>query len=83
MKNHGVMVCGPTIAEAWDDLYYLERAADAQIRAMSSGRSLMPVSADVAEETVRQMRAGDPESVRLHLESLKRVLDRTVPDYKS
>ncbi|MFK4507750.1 ribulose-5-phosphate 4-epimerase/fuculose-1-phosphate aldolase [Bradyrhizobium daqingense] len=26
MKHHGVMVLAPTIAEAWDDLYYLERA---------------------------------------------------------
>lgn len=83
MKNHGVMVCGPTIAEAWDDLYYLERAADVQIRAMSSGRPLVPVPATVAEETARQMRAGDPESARLHLESVKRVLDRAEPDYKS
>ncbi|WP_438627630.1 class II aldolase/adducin family protein [Microbulbifer sp.] len=81
MKNHGVMVCGPTIAEAWDDLYYLERAADVQIRAMSSGRPLVP--AVVAEETARQMREGDPESARLHLESAKRVLDRAEPDYKS
>ena len=30
MKNHGVMVVGASIAEAWDDLYYLERAAEAQ-----------------------------------------------------
>ncbi|MFC7609492.1 class II aldolase/adducin family protein [Teichococcus aestuarii] len=30
MKNHGVMVVGPTIAEAWDDLYYLERACEVQ-----------------------------------------------------
>ncbi|WP_157020282.1 aldolase [Mesorhizobium xinjiangense] len=83
MKNHGVMVCGPTIAEAWDALYYLERAADVQIRAMSSGRPLIPVPAVVAEETARQMREGDPESARLHLESVKRVLDRAEPDYKS
>ncbi len=29
MKHHGVMVLGNTIAEAWDDLYYLERACAA------------------------------------------------------
>jgi ribulose-5-phosphate 4-epimerase/fuculose-1-phosphate aldolase len=38
MKNHGVMVVGASIAEAWDDLYYLERAAEAQRLAMSTGR---------------------------------------------
>lgn len=28
LKNHGPLVLGPSIAEAWDDLYYLERAVD-------------------------------------------------------
>lgn len=32
IKNHGVMVCAPNIAEAWDDLYYLEWAAEVQLR---------------------------------------------------
>jgi ribulose-5-phosphate 4-epimerase/fuculose-1-phosphate aldolase len=40
LKNHGVIVTGRTIAEAWDDLYYLERAAEVQIRAMSTGQAL-------------------------------------------
>jgi len=30
------------IAEAWDDLYYLERAAEVQLKAMASGRALKP-----------------------------------------
>lgn len=30
-RSHGVMVCGPSIARAFDDLYYLERAAMAQV----------------------------------------------------
>ena len=81
LKNHGVMVIGPTIAEAWDDLYYLERAAEVQLKAMSTGRKLLPVSPDVAAKTAAQMRAGDPESARMHLESIKRRLDKAEPDY--
>jgi len=83
MKNHGVMVCAPNIAEAWDDLYYLERAAEVQLKAMSTGRALLPVSLEIAAETARQMREGDPESARLHLESLRRVLDRLDPGYSA
>ena len=83
MKNHGVMVCAANIAEAWDDLYYLERAAEVQIKAMSTGRRLLPVAADVAALTAKQMREGDPESARLHLESIRRVLDQQAPAYKS
>ena len=42
MKNHGVMVIGPSIAEAWDDLYYLERACEVQVLAMSTGPQADP-----------------------------------------
>ena len=82
MKNHGVMVCAPNIAEAWDDLYYLERAAEVQLKAMSTGRRLLAVSADIATAAARQMREGDPESARMHLESIRRVLDRQEPSYR-
>lgn len=81
MKNHGVMVIGPNIAEAWDDLYYLERACEVQVRAMSTGRPLLPVAPEVAQRTYQQMRDGDAESARLHLESIKRVLMREEPDF--
>jgi ribulose-5-phosphate 4-epimerase/fuculose-1-phosphate aldolase len=81
MRSHGVMVTAPSIAEAWDDLYYLERAAEVQIRALQTGRLLIPVPADVAAMTAAQMRSEDAESARLHLESVKRILAQSEPDY--
>lgn len=81
MKNHGVMVTGPSIAEAWDDLYYLERACEVQMMAMSTGRSLKPVAPEIAAKTAHQMRVGDRESAYLHLESIKRILMREEPDF--
>ena len=81
LKNHGVLVAGPTIAEAWDDLYYLERAAEVQIRAMSTGRALKPVPPDVARRSYEQMREGDPESARLHLASVRRILLKDAPGF--
>lgn len=82
MKHHGVMVLGPTIAEAWDDLYYLERACEVQTLALSTGRAVLPVDPGIAEAAYRQMREGDPESAKLHLESAKRLLDKTEPEYR-
>jgi ribulose-5-phosphate 4-epimerase/fuculose-1-phosphate aldolase len=82
MKHHGVMVLGKTIAEAWDDLYYLERACEVQVIAQSTGRRLIPVDPKIAAMTYEQMREGDRESARLHLESIKRELDREQPQYK-
>ena len=81
LKNHGVLVVGSSVAEAWDDLYYLERACEAQRLAMATGRALKPVPPAVAERTYRQMREGDRESARLHLESVKRILAAEEPDF--
>lgn len=82
MKHHGVMVLGPTIAEAWDDLYYLERACEVQTLALSTGRQVLPVKPEIAEAAYRQMREGDPESARLHLASIRRQLDTEEPVYR-
>ncbi len=81
LKNHGPLVLGPSIAEAWDDLYYLERAAEAQLKAMASGRPLQRVPHEVASAACRQMLIGNAESARLHLESVKRQLMRTEPEF--
>jgi len=83
MKHHGVMVLGRSIAEAWDDLYYLERACHVQTLALSTGRKVTPIAASVAAVTAKQIRDGDAESARQHLESVKRRLDVEDPAYRS
>jgi len=83
MKHHGVTVLAPTVAEAWDDLYYLERASEVQCLAMATGRKITPVKPEIAAAAVKQMRAGDFESARLHLESIRRILDRETPEYRA
>ena len=82
MKNHGVLVLAPTIAEAWDDLYYLERAAEVQVLAMSTGRTVSPVDPAVAKAAYRQMREGDADSARAHLAAIRRQLDAEEPQYR-
>eukprot|EP01037_Dinobryon_pediforme_P022272 gene22272-23377_t len=83
MKNHGVMVIGATIAEAWDDLYYLERACEVQVKAMSTGRKLTAVSPEVAAKTYAQMRDVDGASAKMHLASVRRILSRQQPEFAS
>ncbi|MCP4381895.1 MAG: aldolase [Hyphomicrobiales bacterium] len=82
MKHHGVTVLGSSIAEAWDDLYYLERACQVQVIAMSTGRPIVPIDPEVAEAARQQINVGNAESARLHLESGKRQLDADEPDYR-
>ncbi len=81
MRNHGVMVLGANVAEAWDDLYYLERACEVQRLAESTGRSLQIIDPDMAARTYAQMRAGGRSSAHAHLASIKRILDKSQPDY--
>jgi ribulose-5-phosphate 4-epimerase/fuculose-1-phosphate aldolase len=84
LGHHGVIVTGPTIAAAWNDLYFLERAAMVQVLAMSTGKPLRPIPERVVAEFVKAMNS-NPDALdqpRKHLEALKRILDREAPDYK-
>lgn len=81
MRNHGVMVIGSSVAEVWDDLYYLERACEAQVIAESTGRRLVPVSPEVAVATYEQTRGVGTGSGEAHLASIRRRLDRAGSDY--
>jgi ribulose-5-phosphate 4-epimerase/fuculose-1-phosphate aldolase len=80
LANHGVIVCGDSIAWAFDDLYYLERACQNQVLAMSTGRPLKRVPDDEAQRT-RAAFEGDDRFARAHFAALRRLLDREEPDY--
>jgi len=80
MANHGVLVCGDSIANVFDDLYYLERAAMVQILAQSTGGKLKIVPDYVAAQTARQ-HAQERQQSALHLEALKRRLDMADPGW--
>ena len=85
MGHHGALVIGRTVAEAFDRLYFLERACQAQVLALSTGRALRPIPPEVVRRTVDQLRGGTrvdgTERVDLHFAALKRLLDRDEPDY--
>jgi len=81
MKNHGVIDVGPTVADALDDLYYLERAAQIQVTALSTGEKLALVPEAVAAETARQFAKLNPINAALHFDEMKRILDAEEPDY--
>lgn len=80
LANHGVIVCGPTVAAAFDDLYYLERACMLQVLAMGTGKPLRIVSERIAGLTAGQM-AQDAEQTELHFAAVKRMLDRDDPGW--
>jgi ribulose-5-phosphate 4-epimerase/fuculose-1-phosphate aldolase len=81
LANHGVIVVGPSIAEAFDLMYYLERACRLQVLARSTGAKLRHVKDDVVRETYRLLLADAPKYAGAHFTALKRILDREEPDY--
>ncbi len=81
LGNHGVIVTGPTVAAAFDELYYLERACQAQVLAMSTGKFLRLVPAEIALKTQRQMEMENQASAVYHFTALKRMLDKADPSY--
>lgn len=83
LANHGVVVVGPTIAHAFNDLYYLERVCRAQITAMSSGATLKRIPQDVAQHTFEQMQGDRDDQALHHFAAMKRILDRDAQDYAS
>ncbi len=84
MKNHGVLVVGDTVAQAYRRLYKLERVCRAQVLAMGTGQPLQILSDDIVAQVQapplddRHPRA---ERERLYFEAMMRVLDRELPGY--
>jgi ribulose-5-phosphate 4-epimerase/fuculose-1-phosphate aldolase len=81
LRNHGVLVTGGNVAQAYDDLYYLERTAMVQVLAMQTGRPLHHVDDAIVSFAARQI-ANDTQQALLHFESLKRLLDRDEPGWR-
>jgi ribulose-5-phosphate 4-epimerase/fuculose-1-phosphate aldolase len=85
MKNHGVVVTGATIGQAYRRLYKLERICRAQILAMSTGRPLKVLDDEViarVQVQAPQDRHPRAERDRLYFEAMMRVLDRVNPGYE-
>ncbi|MEQ1715687.1 MAG: class II aldolase/adducin family protein [Hyphomicrobium sp.] len=85
MGNHGIATVAESVAEAFDLMYYTERAAQVQIYAMWTGQKLRAMQQDVVDTTMRQgagqqFRHGKPYDY--HFRALRRMLDKNEPDYK-
>jgi ribulose-5-phosphate 4-epimerase/fuculose-1-phosphate aldolase len=81
MGNHGVLVIGKSVAEAFNQLYYFERAAETYIKALWTGRPLRVLSDEIAEKTAQEL-DDYPGQSDGHLSELKAILDEQEPAYR-
>ena len=80
MGNHGVLVIGRTVAEAFNRLVFFERAAETYIRALQTGRPLRMLSDAVAEKTAQEWESY-PGYADAHLREIKAMLDEEGAGY--
>ncbi len=72
LKNHGFLTAGRTIGEAFTLMFFLEKAAAAQLVAQSTYQPLKILSAEVAEHTAQQFGDDFRPAGQLEWEALKR-----------
>jgi ribulose-5-phosphate 4-epimerase/fuculose-1-phosphate aldolase len=84
LRNHGLLVCGASPAQAFDQIYYLERACQAQIAAQSGGAELVLPPESVRVHTAAQFNRpkADP-GYNLAWEASLRLIENDKPDYRS
>jgi ribulose-5-phosphate 4-epimerase/fuculose-1-phosphate aldolase len=82
MGNHGVLVAANSVAEAFDDMYYLEHSCRNLVLAYSTGQPLSVLPDDVAEQTASQWEGYSSAMKIAHFEAMKEILDERDPSYR-
>ena len=82
LANHGILTTGQTVAQAFDELYYFEKACETYITALSTHKELKIVSPEVAEKTAQEWENYSTDMEELHLKAIRSILDNEDPSYK-
>jgi ribulose-5-phosphate 4-epimerase/fuculose-1-phosphate aldolase len=84
LRNHGLLVCGPTIGQAYHHMLNLEKSCKVQLAAMQSGGKLIQLSANVQEHAARQHERDDvPGNGRPNAwPALLMMLDKIDPSFR-
>lgn len=83
LNNHGLLTCGNTIREAFDYMYYLERACQIQIAALAGGSKLIIPSQEVANGVAQSFARPGYQEKKGEWRALIRMLDKLDPSYKT
>jgi ribulose-5-phosphate 4-epimerase/fuculose-1-phosphate aldolase len=84
LRNHGLLVGGTSIPEAFLNIYMLERACAAQVDALSGGREVILPPHEVAAHTAEQFKCSETaEHYEMVWRSALRLIEDGKPDYRS
>jgi ribulose-5-phosphate 4-epimerase/fuculose-1-phosphate aldolase len=84
LRNHGLLAAGASAAEAFHEIYFLERACQAQVAAMSGGQALRLPAQAVRLRTAQQFDGDNASGIMdLAWQSALRLITGQQPDYRS
>jgi ribulose-5-phosphate 4-epimerase/fuculose-1-phosphate aldolase len=85
LRNHGLLTTGRTIAEAFVLMYYLDKACEIQVEALSAGGKLRLPPREVCEDAARRYWAWYKSEAfgQLDWNALVRRLDAEDPSYQT
>ncbi len=63
LRNHGLLVGGGSVAKAFHEIHFLERACQAQIQALAGSSKLVYPTKEVCEHTARQFEGENIDSI--------------------
>ena len=82
MGNHGVLVIGTDVADAFNRFYYFERAAETYIKSLWTQKPLKILSDIIAEKTALELE-NYPDLSMIFFDELKAILDEEEPSYRN
>jgi len=82
LRNHGLLTWGPSVAEAFQTLWVLQRACDVQIASSAAG-AIHPIRPEVFEQTVRESSPAHKRTCDDVFAALVRQLDARDPSYRN
>ena len=82
MANHGILTTGQTVAQAFDELFYFEKACETYITALTTQKELKIVNHEVAEKTAQEWENYSTDLGDLHLKAIRSILDKEDSSYK-
>jgi len=82
LRNHGLLAAGTTIRDAFEQLYYLERACEAQVKALAGGVEVIECDPAIAEKVAQVLDRPGRSAYDTDWPALLRWLDRTDGSYR-
>jgi ribulose-5-phosphate 4-epimerase/fuculose-1-phosphate aldolase len=82
LRNHGLLAWGPSVPEAFQMMWTLQRACDVQIASSAAG-AIHPIRTEVFAQTVRESSVGEKRTCDDVFAALMRQLDVRDPGYRN